>query len=131
MRTIQKLFSAAAAVLIIFSMSTAAYAAAEGSGAEEPLVRVAVPVSACDADTGTTAAYVGYITEYLHEISQHTGWICEITEVPGTYEEGLQRALQMLRDGTADLVAPVRYMEERSGEICFSQNSFVTAAAVL
>lgn len=130
MRTIRYYISIALAALIVMSMSSA-YAVSAISDTDEPLIRVAVPVSVNYEDMESDAAYVSYITEYLHEISQHTGWICEIIKVPGTYEAGLQSALDMLKDGTADLLAPISYIDEISGDVYFSQNSFATATTVL
>lgn len=132
MRIIHKCFSAAAALLIIvvFGIQTA-YAVSAAPDTSGELIRVAIPVSANDGDTETDAAYVEYITEYLHEILQHTGWTYEIIKVPGTYAEGVRQAIRMLQDGTADLIAPIRYIAEISDDIYFSQNSFVTVTTVL
>ena len=130
MKTIRRYLFAIIMLLVLFNLSTV-YAASRTTSQGRQLIRVAVPVSNVDFDEQTDVGYVRYITEYLHEISQHTNWQTEIVTVPGAYGEGLQRAFQMLQDGTVDLVAPVRYTGEEGSEIYFSQHSFITATMVL
>lgn len=98
----------------------------------EKTIRIAIPASSSSMDDGTSAAYVGYTVEYLHEISQYTGWQYEVIEVPGTYESGLRDALAMLEAGTVDLIAPVAIDREKADErLLYSQSSFLTASIVL
>ncbi|MBM6829457.1 diguanylate cyclase [Anaerotignum lactatifermentans] len=128
MKTTQKLISIFITFLLCLSISTvSAFSATTDTGSR--LLRVAIPVSASNADL--EMAYVEYITEYLHEIAQYTGWSYEIIKVPGTYQDGLQDTLQMLQDGTADLAVPLGYVEGMEGEIYFTQNSVLTASTVL
>lgn len=103
---------------------------AQAAGQEE-VIQVAIPVPTEEAERETSAAYISYTLEYLHEIAQYTGWDYEVLQVPGTYEQGLQKALSMLREGTADLVAPVQYSQSLEEGICFSQNSYATGTTVL
>ncbi len=107
------------------------YATGQTSDSKANIIRIAIPISSDNPDTEEDSAYVGYTVEYLHEISQYNGWQYEIIKVPGTYEEGLQKALNMIRAGTADLVAPIQHDEDVGNGIYFSQNSFVTGMTVL
>ena len=107
------------------------YATGQTSDSKANIIRIAIPISSDNPDTEEDSAYVGYTVEYLHEISQYNGWQYEIIKVPGTYEEGLQKALNMIRAGTADLVAPIQHDEDVGDGIYFSQNSFVTGMTVL
>lgn len=97
----------------------------------EDTIRVAIPTVISDTDEDANSSYVGYTVEYLREISQYTGWRYEIVKVPGFYEEGLQEALDMVRSGTADLVAPVRYMDDLADELYFSKSGFTTGMTIL
>ena len=106
-------------------------AQAAGQGSDEGMIQVAIPVPTDEADRERSSAYISYTLEYLHEIAQYTGWDYEVIQVPGTYEQGLQKALSMLREGTADLVAPVQYSQSLEEGICFSQNSYATGTTVL
>ena len=105
--------------------------AAEQETGESDVIRVAIPVPSSTIDQETSSAYVGYTMECLHEISQYTGWDYEVIEVPGSYEEGVQKALAMVRQGEADLVAPIRYNEANQEGIFYSQNSYTTGTTVL
>lgn len=105
--------------------------AAEQETGESDVIRVAIPVPSSTIDQETSSAYVGYTMECLHEISQYTGWDYEVIEVPGSYEEGVQKALAMVRRGEADLVAPIRYNEANQEGIFYSQNSYTTGTTVL
>lgn len=105
--------------------------AAVQTAAENHTIQIAIPISSSTMDRETSSAYIGYTLEYLSEISQYTGWEYEVIEVPGSYEEGLQSALDLLRAGTVDFVAPIRYSENFQKGIYFSQNSYTTEMTVL
>ena len=98
---------------------------------DRELIRLAIPVPSGTVETEISEGYIEYTLEYLHEISQYTGWDYEVIQVPGTYETGQQTALNMLRDGTADLVAPIAWSERMEEDIRVSQNSYATGTAVL
>lgn len=98
---------------------------------ESEQIRVAIPVSSGMVETEVSVGYMDYTVEYLQEISQYTGWDYEVIRVPGAYEAGRQKALAMLRDGTADLVAPIAWSEQMKDDIRVSQSSYATATAVL
>ena len=98
---------------------------------ETETIRIAIPVSPQESDLETLTGYIAFTMEYLHEVSQYTGWQYEMVEVPGTYEESLQRAFDLLQDGMVDLVAPVRYDPQMADTFYFSQSSYCTASVVL
>ena len=98
---------------------------------QEKTIRIAVPVSRYELNEEADTGYIAFTMEYLHEVSQYTGWQYEMVEVPGTYEESLQKAFDLLQDGMVDLVAPVRYDPQMADTFYFSQSSYCTASVVL
>lgn len=107
------------------------YALEQSIADDDNTIQVAIPISASSADKATNSVHAEYTEEYLHEISQYTGWHYEIIEVAGTYEDGLQSSLDMLRTGAVDLVAPIRYSDNPENDIYFSQSSYVTGMTIL
>ena len=120
------------AAMIVLAMSTAlASASASGDRSRGDTIRVAIPVSTDEIDRDTRQGYIGYTMEYLHEIAQYTGWQYEVLEVSDSYDDGLEAALDMVRRGEADLVAPVQYEDDATEGIYFSQNIYATAMTIL
>lgn len=107
------------------------YVHAAASAEDTKPVRIAIPVSSVAADYGTASGYVNYTLEYLHAITQYTDWTYEIITVPGSYENGLAKAFEMLLDGEADIIAPLKYREDVGEGIYFSQGSYATASVIL
>lgn len=104
----------------------------ESETGAENVLHVAIPTPSSGMGDETSSSYIGYTEEYLHEVSQYTGWKYEVIEVSGAYERGLQSALDMLRAGTVDLVAPVALSGENADTgLYYSQNSFVTTSVEL
>lgn len=130
MRNSRKLFLILAMILPLICASPT-YAMEQTITADNDTIQIAIPIFSSDVGNEEYLAYVGYTKEYLHEISQYTGLQYEIVKVPGTYEKGLQSALDMLRTGAVDLVAPVRYITEIGDDISFSQNSYATVKHII
>lgn len=107
------------------------HAAASAAEGDAKPVRIAIPVSSVAADYGTASGYMNYTLEYLHAITQYTDWTYEIITVPGSYENGLTKAFEMLRDDKADIIAPLKYREDVGEGIYFSQGSYATASVIL
>ena len=120
------------AAMIVLAMSTAlASASASGDRDQGDTIRIAIPGSSNETDRDTHQGYIGYTMEYLHEIAQYTGWQYEVLEVSDSYDDGLEAALDMVRRGEADLVAPVQYEDDATEGIYFSQNIYATAMTIL
>lgn len=120
------------AAMVVLAMSTAlASASASGDRGQGDTIRIAIPVSSDETDRDTHQGYIGYTMEYLHEIAQYTGWQYEVLEVSDSYDDGLETALDMVRRGEADLVAPVQYEDCTTEGIYFSQNIYATAMTIL
>lgn len=119
------------AIMLTFVCVSPVYAIEQSIANDDDIIQVAIPISASGEDKGTNSVYVEYTEEYLHEISQYTGWQYEIIEVAGTYEDGLQSCLDMLRTGGADLIAPIRYRDRSGNGVYFSQSSYVTGTTIL
>ena len=105
---------------------------AQAAETERDTIRIAIPTPFSTGDGASGgSAYIDYTMGYLREIAQYTGWEYEVIQVPGTYEEGIQTALDMLCEGTADMVAPVQYRQNIQNGVYFSQHSYVTESTVL
>ena len=131
-RTLHRVIVSLCAFLVALSLCLPyAHAAAPASEANAQPVRIAIPVSSIAADYGTASGYMDYTLEYLHAITQYTDWTYEIISVPGSYESGLSEAFEMLRDGTADIIAPLKYREDAGEGIYFSRGSYATASVIL
>ena len=119
------------AVISVTLLASAAHAAGDTPTAEGRTVRVIIPVAYYNSDQDVQSGYMNYTMEYLHEISQRTGWQYEIIKVPGEYSSGVQTGLEMLRNGEADLVAPIRTSEDIGDDVALSRNSYVTSMTIL
>ena len=117
--------------LLLQLLTLPAYAAQQESSQDKGVVRVAIPASHISEQEGTDSGYTNYTMGYLHEIAQYTGWTYEVVKVPGTYEDGLRQALEMLQNGQVDFVAPVAWLQGVGGGISFSRSSYMTARVVL
>lgn len=53
----------------------------------------------------------GYTYEYLEEIAQYTGWDYEFVEAEGSGDERIDTLMNMVREGTVDLMGDTLYME--------------------
>ena len=120
-----------AAVILLPLGDSSAFAAAPETWAQGDTIRIAIPVSSDETDRDTHQGYISYTMEYLHEIAQYTGWQYEVLEVAGPYAEGMEEALDMVRRGEADLVAPVQCDGGTIEGIYFSQNTYVNSITIL
>ena len=131
-RTLHRVIVSLCVFLVTLSLCMPyAHAAVSAAEADANPVRIAIPVSSNEADYGTASGYMGYTLEYLRAITQYTGWTYEIISVPGSYESGLMEAFEMLLDGKADIVAPLKYREDVGEGIYFSRGSYATATSIL
>ena len=85
--------------LLLVLAAVPAHAEQENRGFQQMEIRVDIPVASNDADAQNDQGYVGYTREFLHEIAQSIGWQYEIVLVQGSYQQGLEKALNMLKDG--------------------------------
>ncbi len=118
-------------LLFIFLLSTPLAAFAQGNGAVKRTVRVAFPVMAGLMDYDQYGNRTGYTYEYLEEIAQYTGWDYEFVEVEGDTNERITKLMDMVEEGTVDLMGDTLFMEELNDIYDYSSYHYGQAETVL
>lgn len=96
----------------IFLLSTPLAAFARDTGAVKRTVRVAFPVMEGLMDFDKYGNRTGYTYEYLEEIAQYTGWDYEFVEAEGDINERLTTLMDMVEEGSVDLMGDTLFMEK-------------------
>ncbi|MEA5060301.1 MAG: EAL domain-containing protein [Candidatus Pelethousia sp.] len=92
---------------------------------QNKVVKVGAFFYAGDLDAGVDDSYIGYVFDYLREISQYTGWRYEFVNA------SWNQCFTMLREGEIDLMAPVGKMAEREAMYAFSQLPMASGSCAL
>ncbi len=118
-------------ILFIFLLSTPLAALAQDNGAVKRTVRVAFPVVAGLMDYDEYGNRTGYTYEYLEEIAQYTGWDYEFVEVEGDINERISKLMDMVEDGTIDLMGDTLFMEELNNIYDYSSYHYGQSETIL
>ena len=76
---------------------------------EKKVIRVGYPIQSGLTEKDSEGNYIGYTVEYLNEIKKYTGWDYEFVEVEGSLNEQLTTLLEMLQEGTIDMMGAMVY----------------------
>lgn len=117
--------------VMFFVCVPCADAAVSSDARDTDVIKVAIPVSSVVEDQDTAEGYINYTMDYLYAITQYTDWVYEVVQVPGTYESGITKAIEMLKSGEVDIVAPLKYQENMNPDLYFSRGSYATVTTVL
>ena len=117
--------------VMFFVCVPCADAAVSSDARDTDVIKVAIPVSSVVEDQDTAEGYINYTMDYLYAITQYTDWVYEVVQVPGTYESGIAKAIEMLKSGEVDIIAPLKYQEKMDADLYFSRGSYATVTTVL
>lgn len=128
----QKVRAAALALALLAVLVPSLLPAASASVKDQATVRVAYPIQKGITDKDGEGRYTGYTYEFLEEVAQYTGWDYEFVEVPGEdVQEQLVTLMEMLDEGTVDLMGAMLYSDQMAERYSFSSYNYGMVETVL